>query len=363
MATRTSELTAADGVLRLHLNESPYGPPPTVVDAVGREFERHGSLYPEGESPNLRRSIAEHLGLPPEMVAVGNGVDELVLLAALAFGGADSTVLMTETTFPGYLFAAKAVNATATRLPLKDLTVPTDDFVTAMKNGADLAYLCNPHNPTGALLDGGAVDMVVTAAENSGTVLIVDEAYMDFAADETASVLDSVRSGRRVIVLRTFSKAWGLASLRTGYAAGPADLIAKLWNARRSLPFNVNRLAQHAVPIALRQTDFLEQVQHRTAVARELLCTRLGELNLRHLRSAANFVMVETGADSPALVDRLAEEHRILVRDLTPFGLDGWARISVGTPEEVDRLAIALRSLRDTAPSAPVPTPPALTPR
>jgi histidinol-phosphate aminotransferase len=344
-----------EDVLRLHLNESPYGPPPAALEAAREEVGRHTMLYPESDSGDLRRCIADHLDVPPEMVAVGNGVDELVLMAALAFSGSGSTVVMTDTTFPGYLLSAEAVKATSKRVPLKDLCVSAADLIAAIKGRAALAYLCNPHNPTGTLLGREDVDAVVTAAENADTVLVVDEAYMDFADDEAASALEAVRAGRQVVVLRTFSKAWGLASLRMGYAVGPAHLIAKIWQARRSLPFNVNRLAQHAIPAALRQTHFLEEIRRRTADARELLYSRLEELDMRFVRSATNFVMVETPTDSSELTERLADEHHILVRDLTLFGLSGWIRVTVGTPEEIKRLATALQSLSESA-AAPAAT-------
>jgi histidinol-phosphate aminotransferase len=336
-------------VLRLHLNESPYGPPPAAIEAAREEIEQHSALYPESDSGDLRRCIAEFLDVAPDMVAVGNGVDELVLMAALAFSGSGSTVAMTDTTFPGYLFSAEAVRAIPKRIPLTSLRVPAADLIAAIKAGADLTYLCNPHNPTGTMLGRDEVDAVVTAAENTDTVLVVDEAYIDFADDDAASAIDAVRAGRRVVALRTFSKAWGLASLRIGYAVGPADLIARMWHARRSLPFNVNRLAQRAVPVALRQTHFLETIRRRTADARELLYTRLEELHTRFVRSATNFVMVETTTDSSELTQRLADEHNILVRDLTLFGLSGWIRVTVGTPEEIDRLATALRAILEPA--------------
>lgn len=341
-----------DDVLRLHLNESPYGAPPRALERVAREFERSSSLYPEGESEQLRSAIAASLGCTTDMVAVGNGTDELVHLTALAFHRQGVKAVATASTFPGYLMACSAVGMEYEEVPLNGHRVAPGALVTACRAGAGLVFLCNPHNPTGTLLAPADLDLVLTAAEDAGAVVVIDEAYMDFVADGAASALEAVRRGRRAIVLRTFSKAWALASLRVGYAVGPADLIAELWRARQSMPFNVNRLAQVAVPAALDEPEFLHAVRRRTSDARELLCRRLEAIGATYVPSETNFVMVEAAPDSTEVARRLADEHRILVRDLSVFAQPGWLRVTVGTADEVERFASALEAVLEGRPRA-----------
>ena len=341
------ELASEDDLVRLHMNESPYGAPPGVAEILTEELAGNICRYPQGESDELRGSIARFLGCGPDMVAVGNGVDELIQLTVLAFCRGDTRVVTTDSTFPGYLMACAALGVTPEVVPLEQDRVAADALIAALRKGAGLVYLCNPHNPTGTLLDRAVVDEIVAVAEEVGAVLVIDEAYMDFVSDDEASEIGAVLAGRRAVVLRTFSKAWGLASLRVGYAVGPPDLISQIWQARRSMPFNINRLAQVAVRALLGQHAFLQLVRDRTAQVRELLGERLSTLGIGFVPSATNFVMVEAGPDSATVAKRLAVEHRILVRDLTSFGRPGWIRVTLGTRDEIERFTSALGAVRE----------------
>ncbi|KUO06129.1 aminotransferase class I/II-fold pyridoxal phosphate-dependent enzyme [Streptomyces caeruleatus] len=352
-------------MLRLHQNESPYRLPDRVLDRLSEELAHRSQRYPAAESAHLRRAIADHLGCAPEQVAVGNGVDELIHLAVSAFGR-EGGIAVPAGTFPGYWLACTAAGHDPLKLPAgEDVKGTADAIVAACEQGAALVFLCNPHNPTGALLGPDDLARVLDAADAHGSVVVVDEAYMDFVADEKVSAVEEALSGRHALVLRTFSKAWGLASLRVGYAVGPEGLVGRLWRARQSMPFHVNRLAQVAVPTLLAEQDFLPSVRRRTDEARAVLYGLLDERGIRRLPSAANFVMVEAGPDSTDTTRRLAHEHGILVRDLAPFGRPGWLRVTLSTPTDMERFADALAALRDGQPEAvdhiphwlrPVPT-------
>ncbi|MGW2230236.1 histidinol-phosphate transaminase [Streptomyces formicae] len=333
-----------DGMLRLHCNENPYGPPPGVIASVTKELEGRCATYPDSEATVLRTRLAEHLGVPSDMVAVGNGADELVLLVTLASAGPGQTVVVTESTFPGYAASAAVAGATVRKVPLLDNHVPAAGLVAEL-DGARLVFVCNPHNPTGTALAPAAVEEIITAAERAGAVPVFDEAYMEFAGSGYEHALDAVRAGRRLLVLRTFSKAWGLAALRAGYAVGPADLVAGIQEVRRALPFNVNRLAQQAAVAALESPDHIDEVRERNALERERLCAGLDRLGVSYVPSVTNFVMVKTPGDSARFTARLADEHGILVRDLTFFGRPGQVRVTVGTSEETDRFCEAVGKL------------------
>lgn len=332
-------------MVRLHCNENPYGPPPGVIAAVTKELEGRCTAYPDSNASVLRARLAARFGVTDDMVAVGNGADELVLLTTLALVSAGDVVVTTESTFPGYATSAAVAGATVRTVGLADFRIPAAELQAALGDGARVVFVCNPHNPTGSVLSPAAVEDILTAAEQAGVVPVFDEAYMEFAGDGHERALDAVREGRRLIVLRTFSKAWGLASLRAAYALGPAELIAELQRARQALPFNMNRLAQQAAVAALDSRDHLDEVRERTAQARERLCQGLAGLGVSFVPSVTNFVMVKTPGPSDEFAGRLAEEHGILVRDLTLFGLPGYVRVTVATPEAMDRFCAAVATL------------------
>ncbi|GGK73038.1 pyridoxal phosphate-dependent aminotransferase [Mangrovihabitans endophyticus] len=334
-----------DSAIRLHCNENPYGPPPGVIETAIKELETRCATYPDSSRAALRRRLAAGLGMPEDSLAIGNGADELVLITALALLSPGDRVLVTEGTFPGYAASAGIAHASVDRLPMENHRVPVDALTDALGRGYAVAYICNPHNPTGTVMEPADVERLIRAAEMAGTVAVFDEAYMEYAGPAYEYALGAVRDGRRLLVLRTFSKAWGLASLRIGYAAGPADLIARIRNVGESLPFSVNRPAQEAALAALGADDYLDDIRCRTAAARDRMCHGLAALGLSYVPSVTNFVLVRTPGDSTALARVLADQERVLVRDLTSFGLPGHLRITVGTQDQVDAVCRALREV------------------
>ncbi|MGK5533928.1 pyridoxal phosphate-dependent aminotransferase [Streptomyces sp. URMC 129] len=355
---RSADAGHGTDCLRLHLNESPYGPPPGTVEAVAAEAAAHLAHYPDSECRALREALARHFGVGPEMVAVGNGVDELVLLTSLTFLREPAAeVAFTANTFPGYAASAAVAGAAVRALPLRDRAVPAGELAEALRDGTDLAFVCNPLNPTGTVLSRAEVDLLLDAARSADGVLVFDEAYLDFAGPEHEHALLAVRSGAPALVMRTFSKAWGLASVRMGCLIGPADLVARCARTAGALPFSVSRPAQSAVLRALEQPGHLERVRSGTAQAREYLIKSLDAIGLPAMPSHANFVMVDVPGDSARVADRLAAEHGVLVRDLSLLGLPGSLRVSVGTPPQVERCVAALAAVLGTR--APATTDPA----
>ncbi|HEY9327720.1 MAG TPA: aminotransferase class I/II-fold pyridoxal phosphate-dependent enzyme [Streptomyces sp.] len=341
-----------DGILRLHCNENPYGPPDGVVEAAAAELGERFPEYPESGSPRLRARLAAYYGVTEDMVEVGNGADELVLLTALTFLRPGDGVLVTDSTFPGYAAAAALARAEVRRVPLTGHRVAVDDLTAQLaQDGVRLAFVCNPNNPTGTVLDAAEVEQVIGLAEAAGVIPVFDEAYMEYASPAYEHAVGAVRAGRRLIVLRTFSKIWGLAGLRSGYALGPIDLIARIAATHRSLPFSANQVAQQAAAAALDRPEHVELSRARNAEARELLYAGLESAGVGFVRSQTNFVLVEAPGGGAELAGRLSENHRIATRDLGIFGLPGHLRVSVGTPEQMARFCRALE--------AELPRPPA----
>ncbi|MBA0053326.1 histidinol-phosphate aminotransferase family protein [Streptomyces sp. AJS327] len=350
---RSADPGEGPGWLRLHLNESPYGPPAGTAEAVSEEADSHLPHYPDSEYTAVREALAAHFGVTPDMVLPGNGVDELVLLTSLTFlREPGARVALTESTFPGYAASAAAVGATVSTLPLRDRAVPVADLADALRDGADLAFVCNPLNPTGSVLGAEDVRQLLAAREESPGVLVLDEAYLDFAGPEHEHGLAAVRAGADALVLRTFSKAWGLASVRIGCLIGPPELVARCARTAGALPFRVSRPAQRAVLRAVAEPGHLERVRDQTARAREHLVKNLEAIGVPASPSHANFVMADVPGDSARVAARLASEHQVLVRDLSPLGLPGSLRITVGTPHQVERCVAALAAVLGVEPRA-----------
>ncbi|MEU3994117.1 histidinol-phosphate transaminase [Streptomyces platensis] len=339
-------------ILRLHCNESPYGPPMPAVAAAMDEMNTSGARYPDSECADLRGLIARHVGTSYDTVAVGNGTDELLFLMTLTCAGPAGKVLVTDSTFPGYVNSAAAVGAVVDTVPMIDNRISASVIIAAMGPDVKVVYICNPHNPTGTLLPPADVERILNAAEAAGAIPVLDEAYMDFVTSEGGYGIDAVKAGRRVVVLRTFSKAWGMASLRIGYAVAHPDIISQLERGRRALPFGVNRLAQGAAVAALGSDGFVERVRHRTSEARERLYRGLDAAGVEYVPSVTNFVLVHVAYDSSVVAERLADDHGVVVRDLEQFGMPGYLRVTIGTGQQVDRFCSALVSVLSSLPAA-----------
>ncbi|MCP3803135.1 histidinol-phosphate aminotransferase family protein [Allokutzneria sp. A3M-2-11 16] len=329
-----ASVAGADDLVRLHLSESPYGASALAVKAAERELTRV-SVYPAPERDELVDSLARHWDLPADRIAVANGSDELVLATALTLGDRTTAGLVTDGTFPGYRTCLNRIGRGSSVVPLDGA-----GFVEQLP-AHGIGYICNPHNPSGSVLSRRDMDSLVSAAERSGVPLVFDEAYMEFAGAGTPQARDYLDRDVPVLALRTFSKAYGLAALRIGYALGPAELMAELRETLRALPFSVNRLAQAAAVAALDDQEFLRQTEQANAETRTWFCDALDRRGRAHLPSVTNFVAVRV-ADPAVAQDRLAAEHGVLVRNAGLFGFPGYLRVSLGTREALTRFLDAL---------------------
>ncbi|MGW1173638.1 pyridoxal phosphate-dependent aminotransferase [Kitasatospora sp. NPDC002543] len=330
--TYNASVPSADSLVRLHLSESPFGTSPAAVAAVTGELERI-NRYPSPEREGLVRRLSEHWEVAPEQIAVANGSDELVLATALTLGDRDRPGLVSAGTFPGYPAALERIGRGVVRVPLDGPRVDPAAFAERLPE-CGIGYVCNPHNPCGTTLPGPELEALAAAARDSGTPLVFDEAYHEFGPADQPQARSLLRDGTPVLALRTFSKAYGLAALRIGYALGPAELIAEVRRTLTVLPFSVNRAAQAAAVAALADREFLDRVRRETARRRGWFCAELDRRGYRWLPSVTNFVAVAV-ADSGKAQDALARDHGILVRDTGVFGFPGHLRVSLGTEEEL----------------------------
>ncbi len=330
-------------VARLNWNEGLFGPLPGVLEEVATSLE-DAWAYPERTYGELRERLAQWLGADVDQILLGHGIQALVLTLVAAFVEPGDRVVVPHPTYGLYAQACRAAGARIERVACPDLALDLDLMAeVARESAARLVFVCDPNNPTGLRL-GGAEWAAFLDALPGGCVVVADEAYADYITpDERIDRLADVHGGRPVLVLRTFSKIFGLAGLRLGYAVVDSALTPYLNSVQ--VPFNVNHAALAAGCASLARVHVLDERREATRDARRLLSGRLAAGGLRPLHSDANFVLTPLDADDIAVAEALARRG-LLVRPGSEFGLPGHARITVGPAELMERVADELLQLR-----------------
>lgn len=328
-----------EGIIRLCSNENPLGPPAKVVEVLRGEVERI-SRYPDSEAGELKEAIGEYLDVEPAKVCTGNGSDEIVDLVCKAFVDSSDKVLIPIPTFSQYELACLVNGGEPKFVELPNFEWDADELVEELDD-CRLTFIARPNNPTGNSISEGGLRSLL----GSGKLIVVDEAYAEFAG---WSVVDWVDGYDNLLVLRTFSKSFGLAGLRVGYGIGSQRITEALERIRP--PFSVNHLAQKAAVAALKDEKFLKRTVDKVREGRDYLQEELSDMGLRVLPSDANFLMVSPvplGTDAPGLCEYLSQRG-IMVRDLSGFRGAGpkWVRITVGTPEENRQLIDSLKEFK-----------------
>jgi histidinol-phosphate aminotransferase len=339
------EAIASGGIAQLASNESPFGPHEKVVEAI-RAAAGAMNRYPDPDATLLRRRIAERYETEPGRVAVGNGSCEILLAAAEALCEPGAEILYAWPSFSMYPHLAALTDAREIRVPLGEGEVHDLDAMAAEATAAtQLAIVCNPNNPTGTHLSAARVAAFCERIPAHVTI-VLDEAYIEFqTVDDPDSTVDLLADFPNLVILRTFSKVYGLAGLRVGFALGSAKFRAAIDAVRQ--PFSVNALAQAAAAEAILHQDDVEQRVERTLVERVRVEAGLRELGLSTAETQTNFSWIDLGeAGEKEVVAGLGEES-IAVRPGTPLGSSGHIRVSYGTPAENDRFLAALAAILD----------------
>ena len=335
---------AFDGELvKLASNETPFSPHPQVLEAVEAQL-RTLNRYPDPTRSALRRRLSERTGVPDGRIAIGNGSCELLLAGAEAMLEPGAEVVYAWPSFSIYPHLAAMTGARAVEVPLKDACEHDLDAMAKEVTAATrMLIVCNPNNPTATGLAPAAIDDFLKAVPRSVGV-ILDEAYVEFSTlqdpDESVDLLDRHPN---LILLRTFSKVYGLCGLRVGYALGSEEFRLAVDRVRQ--PFSVNALAQAAATEALNHVDEVERRVEQTAIERLHVESELEERGLASTDSQANFSWVSLGdRDEDALIDGLAKLG-VIVRAGRALGQEGWMRVTYGTRSENDRFLAALDAL------------------
>jgi len=326
-------------VVKLASNENPLGPSPRAIEAIWSAAEGV-HRYPDGASFRLRQALATRLSVGAEQLVFGTGSSEMLELLAKCFLGPSDEVVYAWPSFAMYPVVTQGMGATSVRVPLDaELVHDLRAMREAVTSRTRLVIVCNPNNPTGTSVGAADFDRFVASLPDN-VVLAIDEAYGEYARrPDFPDGLAWVRRRAGTCVLRTFSKIYGLAGLRVGYAVADRELAGYLQRARH--PFNVNLVAEAGALAALDDHEHVERSRSTNAAGFELLTRELARLGLRSWPTDANFLLAEAPA---GIYERLLREG-VIVRPLAGFGLPNHIRITIGTAEENERLVKALERL------------------
>jgi histidinol-phosphate aminotransferase len=331
----TRELGIKDAI-KLASNENPFGPSPKAVEAMQRVLaESH--RYPDAGAFRLRERLAEKLGVSSDEVIQGNGSNELLELIVRTFTTPADHIVFATPAFVVYEIAALAHGVPYTAVPLTDDTHDLPRMAAAVTEKTKVMFIANPNNPTGTYVSRDAIERLLREVPEE-VIVAVDEAYFEYADAPDYPDCIALRGLRkRLVVLRTFSKIYGLAALRVGYAVAPPEIVGYMNRVRA--PFNVSTVGQAAAISALDDAAHVEKSRRMNRDGRDRLERELSRMGLRVTNSQANFVYVDLGRPARPVYDRLLRLG-VIVR---PFAaLPEKLRITVGTPSENDRLCRAL---------------------
>lgn len=324
--------------VKLASNENPLGPSPMAVKAIQGAVEKL-NRYPDGSGHHLRNKIAAHLGLQPQNIVLGNGSDEIIGMLTSTFLRAGDEVILPRPSFLMYEIMVRSAGATPISVPLKELFVDLDGMVERISSRTRMVFLCNPNNPTGQVVSKKGFENFIGKI-SSEIVVVVDEAYMEFVRDQNcARSIEYLDNKRPLVMLRTFSKAYGLAGLRIGYGAMMEE-IAGLINRVRQ-PFNANSLAQAGAIAALEDAVFLEKVIALVHDGLDFLYDSLDRMRVKYFPTQTNFFLIDVEKDADDVFESLLRQG-IIVRSMKSYGYPRYIRINAGLQEENGRFVRAL---------------------
>ncbi|NGO40252.1 histidinol-phosphate transaminase [Limisphaera ngatamarikiensis] len=329
---------APESIVKLASNENPLGPSPRALQALQAACATV-HLYPDGHAFALKARLAEKLGLTPEHLILGNGSNEVLELVGHALLRPGVDVVVSQYCFAVYPLVTRLFGARLITVPARNFAHDLAAMRAAFTPQTRVVFIANPNNPTGTCAPPQELRQFVESVPPD-VLIVLDEAYIEFL-DHPADFLPAIREGRspNLLLVRTFSKIYGLAGLRVGYGIGHPQVVAALEKTRE--PFNVNRLAQAAALAALDDHDHVEQTRAINKAGLRQLATGFESLGLPYIPSEANFILVRVG-NAHAVFESMLRQG-VIVRPMDGYDLPEWIRISVGRPEENERCLRALQ--------------------
>lgn len=339
-----------DSIIKLASNENPLGPSSKALAAV-RDVLDELCRYPDGNGFALKQALSARFGVMPSQITLGNGSNDVLEVITRCFADQASEVVFSQYAFAVYPLVTQAIGATGVSVPAKDYGHDLDAMASAVTERTKLVFVANPNNPTGTVHGAEAIEAFLDRIP-ARVLVVLDEAYCEYLEGEGyVDGLSLLERYPNLIVTRTFSKAWGLASLRAGYSVSSPE-IANILNRVRQ-PFNVDALALAAATAVLSDEQYLQRSREVNAQGMKQLEIAFDELGLDYIPSAGNFIAVDVGEQAEE-INQLLLEQGVIVRPIAGYGMPRHLRVSIGLPEENDRfiesLARALDALSAAAP-------------
>ncbi|GHD48182.1 histidinol-phosphate aminotransferase [Marinobacter persicus] len=331
-------------IIKLASNENPLGPSEKALAAAKKALESI-CLYPDGNGFDLKQALAKRFGVGMDQLTLGNGSNDVLEVIARCFADANSEIIYSQYAFAVYPLATLAIGAKGVEVPAKDWGHDLDAMAEAVTDRTKLIFVANPNNPTGTVHTADAIEAFLDRIPER-VLVVLDEAYCEYlTGDEYPDGIKLLERYPNLITCRTFSKAWGLAGLRVGYAVS-SPAIADILNRVRQ-PFNVDSPALAAATAVLEDEDYLRRSREVNAAGLKQLCDGFDNMGLSYIPSAGNFVAVEVGPQAQSVYHSLLE-HGVIVRPIAGYGMPEHLRVSVGLAKEnehfLDVLAEALSS-------------------
>ena len=329
-------------VIKLASNENPFGSSPKALEAIQQAVHQL-HYYPDSQCYKLRQALAAYLRVDPEQLIAGNGADGVITQICMAYLDQDSEVIVSQCSFPMYDIFAHIMRARLVKTPLKNYGLDLEAMAAAITEKTALIVVCNPNNPTGTIVTAAEVEAFMKQVPDH-VLVVFDEAYYEFvASDDYPETMAYIRQGREnVILLRTFSKVYGLAGLRLGYGIAMPSVLAPMNQAKEA--FAVNLLAQAAGIGALQDEEFRRRTVQANHASRLWLYEQFERLGLSYVESHTNFVLVHIGPRALEVQQELLERG-VIVRPCDGYDLGDFLRVTVGTPEEDARFIETLEGV------------------
>lgn len=324
--------------IKLASNENPIGPSPEALRAIEKILPNI-HRYPDGSGFYLKKTIAEYFNLRPQNIILGNGSNEIIELSVRTFLNPGDETVMADQSFIVYQIVTQSANCKGIIVPLRDFTHDLDRMADAVTEKTRMVFISNPNNPTGTAVGRKDVERFMGRLRDD-IVVIFDEAYYEYVeSKDFPDTLKYVGEGKNVIVLRTFSKIYGMAGLRIGYGFARDELVGYMNRVRQ--PFNVNSLAQIGAAAALKDKSHLERSREVNKKGKEYLYGEFKKLGLNYVPSEANFILVKTG-NGRNIYNRLLK-NGVIIRPLDGYKFPDYIRVTIGLPEENKRFIEALK--------------------
>ena len=316
--------------VKLASNENPLGPSPKAIKAISQSLASV-NRYPDGSGYMLVNKLCAHLGLSPSNIVLGNGSDDIIAMLARVFLKPGCDVIIPSPSFLMYEISTMASGASLVKIPLTSLAIDLDRIKNAITQRTRMIFLCNPNNPTGSIITRDEFDRFIKDISKD-IIIVLDEAYIEFVRDLSClNSLEYLDRENPIVILRTFSKAYGLAGLRIGYGIGP-EFICDLLNRVRQ-PFNTSLPAQKGACAALDDRHFLESTIKTVHDGLDFLCESLDNMRVKYFPTQANFMLIDVKKSADEVFEAMLRQG-VIVRSMTSYGYPEYIRINSGTDFE-----------------------------